>query len=140
MNNIIFEAEYADIILTLLQPPYSITSLTKLVFISFCSKYETNTQFYINRSKDFVDIFMRNITLKLSSHYEDLETILHFIQMLEHTSVVTIEKNEIWMNQPVAHQVENKFLKFCANKVPNPILEIKKLDEKALIEEVIRYV
>lgn len=30
------EAEYADIVLTLLNSPYAITSITKLIFIAFC--------------------------------------------------------------------------------------------------------
>lgn len=33
-----------------------------------------------------------------------------------------------------------QILQFCAKKLPNPIIEINKLDAKALIEEVIRYV
>lgn len=53
------EAEYADIVLTLLNSPYAITSITKLIFIAFCIKYESNISAYKNRSKDFVDVFSR---------------------------------------------------------------------------------
>lgn len=53
------EAEYADIILTLLNSPYAITSITELIFIAFCVKHESNLSAYRNRSKDFIDIFLR---------------------------------------------------------------------------------
>lgn len=77
------EAEYADIVLTLLNSPYAITSITKLIFIAFCIKYESNISAYKNRSKDFVDVFFKNISLKLSAHYDDIELILHFVDILK---------------------------------------------------------
>ena len=36
------EAEYADIVLTLLNSPYAITSITNFIFIYFFIKYERN--------------------------------------------------------------------------------------------------
>ena len=69
------EAEYADIILTLLNSPYAITSITKLIFIAFCVRYESNISAYKNRSKDFIDVFFKNISLKLSAHYDDIEPV-----------------------------------------------------------------
>lgn len=139
-NELLLEAEYADIVLTLLHPPYNITSITKLIFISFCVKHETNISAYKNRSKDFVDIFFKNISLKLSAHYEDVSVILHFIEILKNTSKVIIEKDQITLVEEMKHPTENRFLQFCIKKVPNPIAEINKLDSKALLEEVIRYV
>lgn len=134
------EAEYADIILTLLNSPYAITSITKLIFIAFCVKYEKNLPAYRNRVKDFIDIFFKNISLKLSAHYDDIELILHFISVLQNTSKVSIDGDYIELNAELIYFPENSFLQFCAKKIPNPIIEINKLDAKALLEEVIRYV
>ena len=89
------EAEYADIVLTLLNSPYAITSITKLIFIAFCIKYESNISAYKNRSKDFVDVFFKNISLKLSAHYDDIELILHFVDILKNTSKVSINGDYI---------------------------------------------
>lgn len=134
------EAEYADIILTLLNSPYAITSITKLIFIAFCVKHESNLPTYRNRSKDFIDIFFKNISLKLSAHYDDIELILHFVDVLKNTSKISIDGDNIELSSEFTHSPENHFLQFCENKIPNPIIEINKLDAKALLEEVIRYV
>lgn len=139
-DKLIREAEYADIILTLLSSPYAITSINKLIFIAFCVRHEGNISVYKNRSKDFIDVFFKNISLKLSAHYDDIELILHFIDILKNTSKVSICGDHIELNTEFTHSPENYFLQFCANKVPNPIIEINKLDAKALLEEVIRYV
>lgn len=139
-ENLILEAEYADIILTLLRPPYMITSIAKLTFISFCIKWEDNISSYKNRSKDFVDVFFRNISLKLLAHYEEIYAIFHFIDMLKTTGVAIVNGDEIEMIVELPHHTENKFLQFCEGKFPNPIIEVNRLDVKATLEEVIRYV
>ena len=134
------EAEYADIILTLLGSPYAITSITKLIFIAFCVRHESNLSSYKNRSKDFIDVFFKNISLKLSAHYNDIGLILYFVDILKNTSKISIVGDSIELGVELTHSPENHFLQFCAKKVPNPIVEINKLDAKALLEEVIRYV
>ena len=134
------EAEYADIILTLLGSPYAITSITKLIFIAFCVRHESNLSSYKNRSKDFIDVFFKNISLKLSAHYNDIGLILHFVDILKNTSKISIVGDSIELGVELTHSPENHFLQFCAKKVPNPIVEINKLDAKALLEEVILYV
>lgn len=139
-SKIVLDAEYADIIITLLQEPYSISSITKLIFIAFCVKHEDNLSSYKNRSKDFVDCFFKNISLKLSAHCGEIENILCVINMLKNTSIVTVENDGITLINNFGHKSENRFLNFCVDKIPNPILEINKLSAKALLEEVIRYV
>ena len=113
---------------------------SKLIFIAFCVKHESNLPAYRNRVKDFIDVFFKNISLKLSAHYDDIELILHFIGILQNTSKVSIDGDFIELNAEFTYSPENSFLQFCAKKVPNPIIEINKLDAKALLEEVIRYV
>ena len=139
-NEIMLDAEYADIIISLLHEPYAISSISKLVFISFCVKHESNLSSYANRSKDFVDCFFKNISLKLSAHYDELNSIFRVIDLLERNSFVQINDDSIELVTEFKHEPENHFLKFCQKKTPNPIIEINKLNAKALIEEVIRYV
>ena len=139
-ERLIQEAEYADIIITLLNSPYGISSVTKLVFLAFCIKHEQNTGAYGKRTKDFVDTFFNNISVKLSTHYDDIGIIIHFIDMLNKTSTINVDGDSVTLNKEIPYFPENKFLQACVNRSPNPIIEINKLDAKAMLEEVIRYV
>lgn len=140
LDEVISEAEYADIIITLLKHPYDISSITKLIFIAFCVKNETNQSRYKNRTKDFVDVFMSNISLKLVAHNQEIMQIFHVIDKLNKTSKVSINQDKISLIHEFDFQTESDFLKFCKTKNPNPINEVNKLDPKALLEEVLRYV
>lgn len=140
INDVVKEAEYADILLALLSEPYQILSVTKLIFISFIVNHEINLASYRNRSKDFVDIFFENISLKLETDYKDIIKIVHVIDMFVKTNKIKVEGDKIELIKKIEHKSENDFLKMCAGKIPNPILEINKLDSLAVIEEVIRYV
>ena len=139
-DELVLEAEYADIIITLLNFPYGISSVTKLILFAFCVKHEKNTSAYGKRTKDFVDVFFSNISLKLATHYKELEAIIHFIDMLKKTSIIEIDGDSITLIKETEHFPENIFLRTCVNRSPNPIIEINKLDKKAMLEEVIRYV
>lgn len=140
INNIISEAEYADIIITLLNPPYSISSVTKLVFIAFCVKNENSQVKYNNRTRDFVDVFISNVSLKLSAHNHEIFQIIRVIDMLNKTAKVSVNGDNIALIHDFNFQTESTFLKFCSTRTPNPINEINKLEPKALVEEVLRYV
>lgn len=141
IETVITEAEYTDIILTLLESPYNISSLTKLTFIAFCVKHEDNKSAYRNRTKDFVDTFIGNVSLKLTARYEEIKMIFHVFKILENAKIIKIVNDSIEViGQIPNHTYENEFLKFCNGKIPNPIIEVNKLDSKALLEEVIRYV
>lgn len=140
LNEVVREAEYIDIILSLLDKPYHISSVTKMVFLSFCICHESNFSFYKNRTKDFVDVFFQNISLKLSLDYKDIERIMSVLDMLVKTDTINIKEDKIEIRKEIDHNSENAFMKMCASKIPNPILEIDKLDSVAVIEEVIRYV
>ena len=114
---------------------------TKLTFIAFCVKHENNMLSYRNRTKDFVDTFISNVSLKLTAHYEDIKIIFQVLKILQDSQIIDVEKDEIKVVATIpSHTTENDFLNFCSDKIPNPIVEINKLDSKALIEEVIRYV
>lgn len=141
IESLITEAEYVDIILSLLESPYNISSLTKITFIAFCVKHEDNKLAYIKRTKDFVDTFIGNVSLKLTVRYEEIKMIFHVFKILENEKIIKIVNDSIEViGQIPNHTYENEFLKFCNGKMPNPIIEVNKLDSKALLEEVIRYV
>jgi len=140
LNDVIKEAEYADIILSLLMEPYRINSVTKMIFLAFCIRYEDNFASYRSRTKDFVDVFFENISLKLATNYKDIEKILCVLKMLVKSGKISITGDSIEVMDELEHSTENDFIKMCNGKTPNPILEINKLDATAVIEEVIRYV
>lgn len=139
-NRIINEAKYADIIVALLQSPYMVDSIIKLVFIAFCVNNEENINSYSNRKRDFVDAFISNINIKLMSHPDDISMIFSIIDKLVVAKFITVNDDQIEILKPLGFETENKFLQFCLKKVPNPIFEVNKLDARALLEEVLRYV
>ena len=138
--DVLKEAEYTDIVLSLLSEPYKILSVTKIIFISFCVYHESDFSSYKNRQKDFVDVFFKNISFNLAIYYKDIEKIIHILCILEKTNKIKIVKDTIIIIEDIKHDSENIFIKKCCNKFPNPIIEIDKLDALAIIEEVIRYV
>ena len=140
LNEVVTEAEYADIVLSLLAEPYQITSVTKIIFFAFCIYHESNFTSYSNREKDFVDVFFQNISLKLAIDYLDFEKILHVLDMLVKTNKISVDGDKIEIKEVLKIDSENNFIQKCERKIPNPILEINKLDAIAVIEEVIRYV
>lgn len=139
-NEMLLQAEYADIVLTLLQPPYNISSIAEVVFVSFCIKHETNISRYNNRTKDFIGVFFSNIALKLIAHECEIGQILQVIDLLRKNSKIQISGDNIMICSSFSFNGVNKFLDFCKNKNPNPILEVCKLDSRAMLEEVLRYV
>lgn len=140
LNEVVKEAEYLDILLTLLAKPYQISSVTKIIFLAFCINHEDNLASYRARTKDFVDVFFENVSLKLAANYKDIEKIIHVLDMLAKTKRINVVGDFIEIREEMKHNSENGFLKMCKGKIPNPILEINKLDAVAVIEEVIRYV
>lgn len=140
LNDIVIEAEYADIILSLLGEPYYVSSVTKIIFMSFCIRHEKSMKSYRTRKEDFVDVFFRNISFKLATEYQDINKIIHIIDILNKTNKIRVDGDSIMVQEEITHISENEFLMLCMVKNPNPIIEINKLDATAMIEEVIRYV
>lgn len=139
-SNLAIEAEYADIILALLQKPFNINSITKLVFMSFCVHNENRINIYNNRKKDLIDLFISNINIRLESHTNEISIIFELLNKLNKSKWIIIDKDYIVLKKEVVRNVENEFLKYCIRKKPNPIEEVNKLDAKAFMEEVLRYV
>lgn len=142
-DKIIEEAEYAEIIVTLLNEPYAINDFIKLVFISFCIKHETKVHLkhYQNRKIDISKIFIENIKLKLMSHYNELNIIFEVIDKLITCDFIELKENNIIkINKPLNCDTQNSVLtKFNEMRI-NPVLEINKLDTNEFMEGVLRYV
>ena len=113
LNDVIKEAEYADIILSLLMEPYRINSVTKMIFLAFCIRYEDNFASYRSRTKDFVDVFFENISLKLATNYKDIEKILCVLKMLVKSGKISITGDSIEVMDELEHSTENDFIKMC---------------------------
>lgn len=139
-KTLIKQAEYLDIVLVLINKPYCFNSLTKIVFTAFCIHNETNPNKYSNRKKDFVNTFMENISLKLQTHKEDLSTIFEILDILKLQGYIKIDGDMIVNCKQCDVKTKNNLLDKCSLKAVNPIFEINKLDSKAMLEEVIRYV
>ncbi len=134
------EAEYMDIILSLLQKPYNIDSLIKIVFISFCIHNESDLLKYSNRKKDFVDTFIENISFKLEVNKSEIVSIFKVLDILKMQGIIDIVGDRIFRKKSIEFKTQNLLIQKCALRELNPISETNKLDAKALLEEVIRYV
>ena len=134
------EAEYMDIILSLLQEPYNIDSLIKIIFISFCIHNESNLLKYTNRKQDFVDTFIENISFKLEVNKNELISIFGVLDILRKQKIIDIVGDKIIGKKTIEFNTQNPLIQKCASSELNPISETNKLDSKALLEEVIRYV
>lgn len=134
------EAEYMDIILSLLQEPYNIDSMIKIIFISFCIHNESNLLKYTNRKQDFVDTFIENISFKLEVNKNELISIFRVLDILRKQKIIDIAGDKITEKKTIEFNAQNPLIQKCASSELNPISETNKLDSKALLEEVIRYV
>ncbi len=134
------EAEYMDIILSLLQKPYNIDSLIKIVFISFCIHNESDWLKYSNRKKDFVDTFIENISFKLEANKSEMVSIFEVLDILKKQDIIDIVDDKILKKKNIKFDIQNILIQKCVLRELNPISETNKLDSKALLEEVIRYV
>ncbi len=140
MNRYILEGEYLEIIAQLLGEKYRVNSLIKLVFMSFCIRNEKKGS-YGTRKKDFVDVFLDNINVKLISHPEEVEVILEVVYKLKTSGWITIEDDLITVVRSLEDmKCGNKFLNGCKVKQIDPISEVNKLDSRAFAEEVLRHV
>lgn len=138
-------AEYMDIILNLLYPPYNINSIVKIIFISFLVKFENEriTDSFKSRKNDIIETFMKNNAFKVNTDFNDFKNILECINILSESSIIEIKEDEIFLLKKNKNiNCQNDFLckyKKYANE-KNPILELNKLSSQALIEEVLAYV
>ena len=140
MDNLLLQSEYAEIMVELLQEPYSIDSVIKLVFISFCVRNESRPS-YKNRKTDFVNIFLDNLNIRLLSHPDELGCIFAVLNKMKTCGWIKTDSGRIDVLKDLSDfKCEHKFLNNCKMKDNNPISEVNKLDDKAFLEEVLRHV
>jgi len=138
-KDIINEAEYMDIVVGLLNAPFFLDNIVHLIFIAFCVKHKIKGRKYFS-GKNVIDKFISNINLKLMVHTRDISIILNIIDKLVKCNFIKIVDSKIYILKPIAVELQNEFLLKCKSKKNNPILESKKLDSKAFIEVILRYV
>lgn len=140
MNELLLQSEYIEIIIELLKEPYNISSVIKLVFMSFCIRNEIRTS-YKNRKTDFVDIFLDNLNIRLVSHPDELGSIFAVLKKLKDCGWIKTDSGRITVLKDLSgFKCEQRFLNSCKGKDINPIIEVNKLDDKAFLEEVLRHV
>ena len=105
LNNVVIEAVYMDIILSLIGEPYYVSSVTKIIFMSFCIRHEKNMKSYRTRKEDFVDVFFRNISFKLATEYKDISKIVHVIDMLNKTNKIRVDGDNIIVQEEISHKI-----------------------------------
>ena len=140
MNDLLLQGEYADIIADLLNEPYNVNSVIKIVFLAFCIRNEMQAS-YRNRRTDFVDVLLNNLNIKLLSHPDELKNIFEVLNKMKKCGwIKTVDGRIMVLKGFNKIKSENKFLLGCRGKDINPIVEVNKLDDKAFIEEVLRHV
>ncbi len=140
MNDLLLQGEYSDIIIELINEPYSVDSVIKIIFLAFCVRNERQTS-YRNRKTDFVDTLLNNLNIKLLSHPDELINIFEVLNKMKKCGWITTEGGRILILKEFdKSKSEKKFLNGCRGNIINPIVEVNKLDDRAFIEEVLRHV
>ena len=140
MNEIFLESEYAEIIIALINEPYNINSIIKIIFMAFCIRNETKSS-YRNKKTDFVDELLNNINIKLFSHPDEFKCIFEVLNKLKKCGWIKVNDGNIVIVKNFRDfKCENKFLNNYIEKDINPLTEVNKLDDKAFLEEVLRHV
>lgn len=133
-------ATYTDINVGLIQSPYSIRSISKIVFIAFCVYYQGGKRY---NKLDIMQTFFSTLSGKLLAHIDDLEIIIRSIMMLEKSGIIKVDENGMIVVSDNLNVLKchNSFLKkFSSKEKNNPILSVNLLDDRAFMEEVVRYV
>lgn len=108
--SLILQAEYASIIISLMKRPYRVNSVTKLIFMSFGIKHASIRK-YNNRRMDFIKTFLSSLSIKLTSHPEELKAILDVISILESGGWIRVDGDTIKVKKMLPDDTsKNKFL------------------------------
>lgn len=138
--DLILQAEYATIIVSLMKKPYQENSITKLIFMSFGVKHASIRK-YSNRKMDFIKTFLSSLSIKLTSHPEELKAILDVISILESGGWISVTNDTIKVKKKLPDGfIKNNFLINIEKKDVNPLMEIGNLNIKSFLEEVLQYV
>lgn len=140
MNDLLLQGEYADIIVELLNEPYNVNSVIKMVFLAFCVRNEAQVS-YGKRKNNLIDVLLNNLNIKFLSHPNELSSIFEVLNKMKKCGWITTESGRISVLKEFDKaKTENRFLAGCRGKDINPVVEVNKLDDRAFIEEVLRHV
>lgn len=96
---------------------------------------------YSNRKMDFIKTFLSSLSIKLTSHPEELKAILDVIYILETEGWISVEGDTIKVKKQLPDNAsKNKFLINIEKKTINHLAEISNLNTKSFLEEVLQYV
>lgn len=130
-NNLLKEAKYADIIITLINPPCNITSLFKLIFLTLIFSDRNINE--ITKSKyNIINNYIGNSILLLQQKKDDLNIIYETLHRLESIHIISINNDIITINQIIQTPDINNIKK--ANQILN---KLNKLDNKTFYLELL---
>lgn len=96
---------------------------------------------YSNRKMDFIKTFLSSLSIKLTSHPEELKAILDVISILETEGWISVDGDIIKVKKMLPDDTsKNKFLINIEKKPINHLEEISNLNIKSFLEEVLQYV
>lgn len=130
-NNILKEAKYADIILTLINPPCNITSLFKLIFLTLIFSDKNINE--ITKSKyNIINNYIGNSILLLQQKKDDLNIIYEILYRLEAMQIISINNDIITINQIIqTPDIDN------IKKADQILNKLNKLDNKTFYLELL---
>lgn len=130
-NNLLKEAKYADIIITLINPPCNITSLFKLIFLTLIFSDRNINE--ITKSKyNIINNYIGNSILLLQQKKDDLNIIYEILHRLESIHIISINNDIITINNIIQTPDINNIKK--ADQILN---KINKLDNKTFYLELL---
>ena len=130
-NNLLKEAKYADIIMTLINQPCNITSLFKLIFLTLIFSDRNINK--ITKSKyNIINNYIGNSILLLQQKKDDLNIIYEILYRLESMHIISINNDIITINQIIQTPDINNIKK--AYQILN---KINKLDNKTFYLELL---
>ena len=130
-NNLLKEAKYADIIMTLINQPCNITSLFKLIFLTLIFSDRNINK--ITKSKyNIINNYIGNSILLLQQKKDDLNIIYEILYRLEAMQIISINNDIITINQTIqTPDIDNiKKAELILNK-------LNKLDNKTFYLELL---
>lgn len=130
-NNILKEAKYADIIITLINPPCKITSLFKLIFLTLIFS-DKNINDIAKSKYNIISNYIGNSILLLQQKKDDLNIIYEILYRLEAMHIISIDNDIITINQIInAPDIDN------IKKIYHVLNNINKLDNKSFYLELL---
>ncbi|MDY5051247.1 MAG: hypothetical protein SPF17_07465 [Candidatus Mucispirillum faecigallinarum] len=99
-NNLLKEAKYADIIMTLINPPCNITSLFKLIFLTLIFS-DKNIKEFKQSKYNIINNYIGNSIFLLIQKKDDIKIIYEILYRLESIQLISINQDIISINKKI---------------------------------------